>query len=99
MNKDEAGNPPQETQSSGIAKKKVPSIDALLRARRSLTSLVSKHLKSPFDIAFKGVESGDVEAVIRARRKFDKVGNRHPYQFKPDIYSSESGTQNIAEPD
>lgn len=61
----------------GKKPQRTPSIDALLRARRSLVSLVSQQLSSPFDVSLNGVETGEVEAVIKAMGPQNKVIIEH----------------------
>ena len=63
-----------ESKSAQPAKQKVPGIDGLLRARRSLVGLIGEQLQTPFDVTFNGVESGDIEAVIKARWQSNQVG-------------------------
>ena len=54
-------------------KEKTKSLDALLRARKSLIQAVSKQLDKPFDVSLNGVETGEIEAVVKARWEYDQV--------------------------
>ena len=54
-------------------RKRMAGLDALLKARRSLQASVAELTSQDFDISFNGVETGDIEAVIRARWKHDDV--------------------------
>lgn len=54
-------------------KKRVPSLDGLLKARKSLKALISQQLDRTFDVSFNGVETGEVEAVVKARWQHDEV--------------------------
>lgn len=48
-------------------KVKVASIDALLKARQDLVNVLRPRVRRPFDVSLQGVESGQIEAVIKAR--------------------------------
>ena len=51
---------------SAEEKKPTPAVDALLRARRELEAVLRPLLSCSFEIGLRGIESGEVEAVIKA---------------------------------
>ena len=61
-------------ESAGLKKKeKTKSLDALLKARKSLIQEVSQQLDKPFDVSLNGVETGEIEAVVKAKWEYDQV--------------------------
>jgi len=55
-------------------KKPSPTLEGLLRARAALERLLEPQLQGSFLVSLNGVESGEIEAVVRARGKEDEVG-------------------------
>ena len=55
------------------AEQKPPAVDALLRARRSLIELLTSRIQGPFDVGLRGIESGEIEAVIKAQQGSARV--------------------------
>ena len=56
------------------AEQKPPAIDALLRVRRSLIELLTPRIQEAFDVGLRGIESGEIEAVIKAQQDSTRVG-------------------------
>ena len=54
-------------------KEKRNSLDALLRARKALMEEIRQHLDKPFDVSFNSVETGEIEAVVKAKWEYDQV--------------------------
>lgn len=57
-------------------KVKVASIDALLKARQDLIAMIKSKTKRAFDVSLQGVDTGQIEAVIKARQSQVKYFNR-----------------------
>lgn len=79
---EKAGSPDEKEADSAEKKtpeKKVPApaLDALLRARRALTAALKAKVAVPFEISLTGLETGEVEAVIRARKN-EQVSSTFP---------------------
>lgn len=55
-------------------RKPSPTLEGLLRARAALERLLEPQLQGSFLVSLNGVESGEIEAVVRARGRGDEVG-------------------------
>ena len=92
----EATTSESESEKKPEKKDRILGLDALLQARKNLLSVVSQQLSTPFDVSLNGIESGDIEAVLKARwphdqvfllfwaaqifGKFPRYPGHHPYQ-------------------
>ena len=63
-----------EEKPAEAAKKPSPALAGLLRARAAVEGLLEPQLHSGFLVSLNGVETGDIEAVVRARNPSDEVG-------------------------
>lgn len=54
-------------------REKMNSLDALLRAREALMEQVSQQLDKPFDVSLNGVETWEIEAMLKAKWEYDQV--------------------------
>lgn len=64
---------PEAEEQKEEKKEKASSLTELLRARTAVMALVKKQLDKPFDVSLNGVESGEIEAVVKARWQYDQV--------------------------
>ena len=71
------------------AEQKPPAVDALIRARQSLIELLTPRLQEGFDVSLRDVETGEIEAVIKAQQGRARVSPTEDWSQSTRIQKSQ----------
>jgi len=77
-----------DTKPAEAATKPAPALDGLLRARAALEELLEPQLRGGFLVSLNGVETGEIEAVVRAKGPGDEVWV-FPFSYFTDLTAQE----------
>ena len=69
-------------------KAKVASIDAILKARQDLIAVLKSRTDRSFDVSLQGVQTGQIEAVVKDRQQQVRVAQASNLSDKLPIYAT-----------